>query len=260
MRLSQLKVRLTEFEDKNWFPARLRMFMTDYIRATIEFWRPYHCVFPVVSSWLQRYQQKELVDLCSGSGGPLLAFLNWQSNPEFIALLTDKFPPPEPQLPPSATYHPTSVDAMRPRDIPPCARTLFTALHHFDAPEVLRLLRTACKDRVPIAAFEVTSLHPMSLLMIAITPVLVLLLTPLLVWENREYCWSRLLLTYVVPLVPFFVTVDGIISCLNSHSVASLKRITKRLPEYDWQIERRFGKLGLPILCLTGGPRALTQI
>ncbi len=283
--------------------------MTDYIRAALEIWKPYHPIFKKLDNFLAVNKQTQIIDLCSGSGGPILAFTAQTNSRVRQVFLSDKFPPSNsinylthtkdpPQkksaryfrakrespfksiisekndilanktaLQSSVSYLPQPVDILRYQpssmltsdisfNIPFGTRTMFTALHHFSAPQVYRLFRNiALKDRMPLASFEVTSKHPISFLMIAITPVLVFFLTPLLLWRYKERRISRFILTYCLPVVPLFVTLDGLISCMNSHSNNSLKKLTSRIPEYDWTIGVERGAWLLPIQYIFGSPR-----
>ncbi|MEO8900970.1 MAG: class I SAM-dependent methyltransferase, partial [Polyangiaceae bacterium] len=75
---------------------------------------------------------------------------------------------------------------------------------------------------------------------------------------------SRLLLTYVVPVVPLCTWWDGVVSCLRAYSPEELQRLVASLPEnnYVWDI----GRLPVPgaptsLIYLIGypGARAVTS-
>lgn len=66
-----------------------------------------------------------------------------------------------------------------------------------------------------------------------LTPLVVLLVTPFL----RPFRWSRLALTYLLPLIPLVVVFDGIVSCLRTYTVAELEELARSFEGsgYDWQ-------------------------
>jgi hypothetical protein len=87
-----------------------------------------------------------------------------------------------------------------------------------------------------------------------LTPVLVVLATPFI----RPFTWSRLLWTYLVPLVPLTCCWDGIISQLRARSVEELNALARdpALATHHW----RTGKVRLPhspahLTYLIGHPR-----
>jgi hypothetical protein len=85
-------------------------------------------------------------------------------------------------------------------------------------------------------------------------PFFVLLHTP----KIRPFRWSRLLLTYLLPVVPLLVMVDGIISCLRSYTTEELTAMTASLTgaPYEWEI-RQLGspRSPFPIISVIGCPK-----
>ena len=47
--------------------------------------------------------------------------------------------------------------------------------------------------------------------------------------------WSRLLLTYLLPLIPLVVLWDGWVSCVRTRTPAELLALTEQFPEYEWR-------------------------
>ena len=62
-------------------------------------------------------------------------------------------------------------------------------------------------------------------------PVFAWLLTP----RMRPFRWSRLLLTYLLPVIPLVVLWDGLVSCLRTRTPEELLALTSSFPHYDWQ-------------------------
>jgi len=79
--------------------------------------------------------------------------------------------------------------------------------------------------------------------------------TPLI----RPFRWSRLLCTYVLPIIPLVLLFDGVVSCLRTYSPLELREMIKKLPgsEYQWKVGEYSKASGqVPITYLIGYPRA----
>lgn len=90
-------------------------------------------------------------------------------------------------------------------------------------------------------------------------PFFVLLHTP----KIRPFYWSRLFLTYLLPVIPLVVMIDGIVSCLRSYTTEELVEMTGSLTgaHYDWEI-RKLGSPSspLPIIYAIGFPSPVREL
>ena len=95
------RLHLIELEDQRWFPAQLRNLGTDFIRFVAERFGMFRPVIPRFKEALIYARSDEVLDLCSGGGGPvaqvseLLEEMGWPVR----FTLTDKYPN---LLPPSS--------------------------------------------------------------------------------------------------------------------------------------------------------------
>jgi hypothetical protein len=88
-------------------------------------------------------------------------------------------------------------------------RTMFTFLHHFSPQVARRMLADAFHRRTGICVFEFTERAPGPVFgSLLPAPLMVLLPTP----RIRPLTLSRLLFTYLVPVVPLTVTWDAVAS------------------------------------------------
>lgn len=280
---------LVELHDHPRFPAFLRNLVTDALQALWQFGNSYGAILPRLSRSLARAAATEILDLCSGGGGPWLRLSRELGRVHPLPLricLTDKYPnreafeqaqlrslpepPPGPRTPqtPQIASIPCSVDA---RNVPSALagfRTIFSSFHHFGPSEARDILSNAVASRRGIAIFEVARLSPRTMLVLCFTPLLVLLLTPFI----RPFRWSRLFWTYILPVVPFVIWYDGWISCLRAYPVAELDEMIRDLDRtphtalqprsqaasaeatpYTWELgEERTGIL--PVTYLIGYP------
>ena len=115
-------------------------------------------------------------------------------------------------------------------------RTIFTAFQHFPPHEARSILQDAISKNQGIGIFEFTGREPLTLLLTFLAPLYVLILTPFI----RPFSWGRLLLTYVIPVIPFVVAFDGIVSCLRTYSPAEMRQLipTISTSHYEWDIGR----------------------
>jgi hypothetical protein len=75
----------------------------------------------------------------------------------------------------------------------------------------------------------------------------------------RPFRWSRLFWTYVIPIVPFVVLFDGVVSCLRTYRPRELREIIGKLTgsEYEWKVGEYLGmQNSMSITYLIGYPRA----
>jgi hypothetical protein len=86
-----------------------------------------------------------------------------------------------------------------------------------------------------------------------LVPLMVLLVTPFI----RPFRWSRLVWTYLIPVVPLVSLFDGLVSCLRTYSVQELRDLTEGLGanNYQWDIGELKSTVGpIPITYLIGVP------
>ena len=113
---------------------------------------------------------------------------------------------------------------------------MFSSFHHFRATDARKVLANAVERRKGIAIFEMARREPKIILAICFIPFLILFLT----LRIRPFRWSRLLWTYGVPIVPFVLWFDGLMSCLCSDSHEELGELVQSLPEenYRWAMRQ----------------------
>lgn len=257
------RVHAFELEDQPWLPRFLRNYATDFLQFVVELGDSYAPAVPLLRRGLDVCGTDRVVDLGSGGGGPwpgLLARVRGDGLPVRV-LLTDLYPSREAgervrrAAVDGLEYHPEPVDAMRiPAELDGF-RTLFTALHHFRPAEVRAILADTARSRQGFGAFELTERSVRGVLATALSPLLVLLLTPWL----RPFRPSRLFWTYVVPAVPLVVLWDGLVSCLRTYTPGELRTLAESLGAdgYVWEAGSVRGRAPVPVTYLFGRPVTL---
>ncbi|HEX6372163.1 MAG TPA: hypothetical protein VF006_24815 [Longimicrobium sp.] len=254
------RLHLLEIEDQPWCPAFLRDAATDFLQFMIVATDTYAPAVPHLRSALDRAGTRRVVDLCSGGGGPwpgLLAHLDTPEAPVEVRL-TDRYPNREAferaveRTRGRLAFHPEPVDAAALPAGLTGFRTLFTAFHHFPPQAARAILGDAVRAGQGIGIFEATQRSAPSLLATALSPLVVLAVTPFI----RPFRWSRLLWTYLIPLVPLLVLFDGLVSCLRTYTARELRGMADSLdaPGYTWEIGEAKGRGPVPVTYLLGIP------
>jgi hypothetical protein len=258
------RLHLLEIEDQPWCPVSIRDALTDLLQFALNLGNTYACVVPRLRRALEHAGTHHIVDLCSGAGGPWLGILRaFEENEKFPVrvCLTDRYPNIKglerikKASNSKISYRRDSIDAS---DIPvelKGFRTLFTSFHHFRPEDAKKILRNAVQNRQGIGVFEVARRHPFALLGLLLLTPSVFLMTPFI----RPFRWSRLLWTYLIPIVPILTLFDGVVSCLRAYTPAELRHFTEELAgsDYVWEIgeESIYRELSLvPITYLIGCP------
>ena len=234
--------RLFELEDQAWFPRSIRDAGTDHMRIMWEL-GAYQPVVGRLKEALVATGSRTIVDLCSGGGGPVVAVQRAleQAGLAVDVTLTDRHPSTgafqyaRERSGGRIRFIDQPVDAAAVPEHLKGFRTMFAALHHFSPEAVRRTLQDAVAKRQPIAIFDMTrGTPPPPSMAILGNPLGVLLATPFV----RPFRWSRLLWTYLVPIVPLYITWDALVSGLRLYSVRDLQGLVASLRgnEYVWQV------------------------
>jgi len=263
--------RFFEFHDQKWFPKSLRDGVTDALQFVLSLCGIYRPIVPLLNKAVEATGAARIVDICSGGGGPWLWLyrslqvsngrnINGQS---IEVCLTDKYPNiaafenARRKTGGRITFYRGFVDAASlPRELSGF-RTLFTSFHHFTPDEAIAILQNAADDGQGIGVFEAAKRDPLTILLTALMPLAGFLTAPF----ARPFRISRLFWTYVIPVIPFVLFFDGVVSCLRSYSQKELSLLAAQVEagNYVWQIGEQFGGLA-PITFLIGYPGAANII
>jgi hypothetical protein len=246
-----------EWEDQKWFPHLLRGYMTDFLNFTMNLtsW-PFEGVIRKLQQTLERAGTRHIIDLCSGSGGPIPIFVRRirEQGLEVKATLTDYYPnigkfEQINRENPGISYLAESVDASAVPSRLHGLRTIFNGFHHLEPFRARNVLQDAMQAKQPIAIFEFMDRTPAAFFSLAFMIATIPVLTPFM----RPFQLSRLILTYPIPAIPFFCFWDGLVSCFRIYSEDELRELVSDLndPDYAWEI----GKVPL-----NGGAGAATYI
>lgn len=244
-------MRLFEFGDQPWLPSVLREGEVAYLAAAYK-------LAPLARTWvscmvaaLQPGRSIQILDLCSGAGGPVEQVLQElrRHGTQVSITLSDLYPGASATPDPCVSWHNAPIDA---RCVPPQltgVRTMFTAFHHFEPRDARSILENAFQRRLPICIFEGGSGTFAGVASMLLVPFTVLALMPFV----RPLRWKYLLFTYLIPVLPLMVCWDGVVSMLRTYSPEQMQELVRdfQTPDYVWEIGRlRVPRLpgGLPYL------------
>jgi hypothetical protein len=254
------RVQFIEFHEQPWFPSSLRDGVTDALQFGFHLLKAYAPIAPLLQSALDSTRSRSIVDMCSGGGGPWLDLSRkLQADPPGLHIwLTDKYPnlsaienvraASENQI----TFYPGSVEAMKVPGELKGFRTMFTSFHHFSPEEARAILQNAVDARESIGIFEIARRVPSTIGLVFAFALMLFVCTP---WIC-PFRWSRLLWTYLVPIIPLVLLFDGVVSCLRAYRPRELRELVEELTAsgYRWEIgELSTGKT--PVTYLVGCPR-----
>jgi len=240
------RIHLFEFTDLTWYPTTFRRIQTDYLQFAATRGAGHHNLVPLFRKALQHAGTSEILDLCSGGMGPWPRLRQQlkQAGLELNVTLSDKFPTSQVFQARSTSTHDgisylaESVDAL---DVPvhlKGMRTMFEGFHHFEPENARLVLQDVQQKRVAIGIFEASLKPPLAPFIFLLSPLMTLLgylfATPFI----RPFSWSRLLWTYLVPIVPLSTCWDGLVSFLRTYSQKELRELVQPLQQgdYHWEI------------------------
>lgn len=257
-----MKIRGFEFEDQPWFPEIIRDGMTDYLRFLFHSFKLYQPVLPLLKDALVKTNTTEILDLCSGSGGAMESIYknlkNTFSNNIQITL-SDLFPN---LIIYQRLHHLTHggisyiVQPIDASEVPSelnAFRTLFSGFHHFEPKKATAVLKDAVDARMGIGIFDGGDRSlAMILLLIIVHPVLLCLCTPFL----KPFRISRLLFTYLIPVIPFCTIWDGVFSISRLYHPEEMLQMANQADSehFTWISGKVKNYFGLSIAYLIGFP------
>lgn len=209
---------------------------------------------PLIYKALKYSETQNIVDLCSGSGGPmykLYEILKDKYEIKNLSLIfTDLYP--DFKLAYKINYSKSSqltyiTQPVNATDIDPSlkgVRTIVSSFHHMK-PEIARhILEDAKQNRQPICIFEISDNSAPYLIRwigLPINFLMTFFITPL----ARPLTWQQLIFTYLIPIIPLCFAWDGAVSNARTYSIGDLDILLDGLESdfYKWEKGTISGKI-----------------
>jgi hypothetical protein len=240
------RIHLFEFEDFAWFPEWLRRCMTRLIIVMHKLLGTSKKVAGLLAKVLKKSESSTILDLCSGSGGPMPDVLeilcDKHGMPNISLVLTDLYPDTETakfynsQCGDNINYRTIPVDVTQLDGQIDGLRTMVGSFHHLKPQEARKLLTTFQESAKPVCIFEVSdNSTPMALWLIAfpINFIMTLFITPIV----RPMTWQQLVFTYLIPIIPICFAWDGAVSNARTYTLNDLDELLDGIASdnYMWE-------------------------
>lgn len=258
------RIQFFEVGDLAWCPASVRHAITDYLQHAQNVFHPYLAIVPLLHRALGRAGAARIVDLCSGAAGSWLHLLPAlrEAGSNVRVQMTDKYLNRPAlghacaQLPDRLSFFPQPVDATAMPESLDGFRTVFSAFHHFPTDQARAILADAVRHGQGIGIFEFTQRSYLGLRRAAAIFPFVIFWAP----RIRPFRWSRLLLTWLLPVMAPIVTFESLVSSLRTYTPAELLALAKAAdPEGSWEWEAGevpVEKSTVPVTYLLGYPKS----
>jgi hypothetical protein len=257
-----IRLHLFEFEDQPWFPHIFRQGMLDFLRFMISKLGAYGPAIPLLEELLRRSGQTHFTDICSGAGGGIEGVqeaLSQRIGQPVRVTLSDLYPNLgayeylQAQSDGLIDFIASPVDATA---VPPQitgVRTIFSSFHHFRPRQAVAILQDAADKRAPIGIFEGSGKSWLELLIFLLTfPIIILVVTPFI----RPFKLSRLIFTYLIPVIPLGILWDGAVSLFRIYNPKMLDELVAQVqaPGYTWRSGKIGSVPGKQVIYLVGYP------
>lgn len=235
-----MRVHLFEWGDMKWFPSFMRKGITDYLWYCWCKEGLYKPITPKLTELLRAVESRRIIDLCSGASGPLVPIqrdLKTRENLSVRVTMTDLYPSLEAfenrakEAGSDFDFIAEPVDAL---DLPrehEGIRTMFSAFHHFKPESAKAILRDAVRKRQPIAIFEHTERTLANIIVVSRWTLFKIFF---ITRYFRPLPVSRIIFTYLIPLIPLCLWWDAVVSCLRTYTPSELLELTQDVADEDY--------------------------
>lgn len=245
------RIQLFEFEDFEWFPGVIRIGATNLIVVLHKIMGTAEVISELIFDIKQTYEFTQVVDLGSGSGGPMPDAINRVNekykNQPINLILTDLHPNPDfvaeinKRKLPNTEYYGTSVDATNISEAPEGLKTMIASFHHMNPEIAKKILQSAKNNKEPILIYEIAKNTVPLLLWVLFLPIsliIMLLMSLLLTPFVRPLKFSQLLFTYLIPLIPLVFAWDGQASLMRTYTFKDIESLIGQMEDddYKWTI------------------------
>ena len=246
------RIQLFEFEDLHWVPNAIRTGATNLIVVFHKMLGTVDVLSHLIAEIKEKVSFNQIVDLGSGSGGPMIDLLqalktNHPAQPLNL-ILSDLYPNPSIADKinklniEGLNYRLESTDAANIQSVPKGLKTMVGSFHHMNPGVARKILKSAETSKEPILIYELAKnniptllwwiLLPVSLLILF---VMALIMTPFV----KNLTWRQVLFTYLIPVIPIVYAWDGQASLVRTYTFDDVKSLIGDYneEEYAWEIK-----------------------
>ncbi|MFK7824585.1 MAG: hypothetical protein AB8G05_10530 [Oligoflexales bacterium] len=248
------RIHFFELLDLSGWPDIFRRGCTSYLQWITNKLNIFYIAPAIILKTLKTCKATKILDLGSGAGGPWFSLYKkvHSKNSDCKIILSDKYPNSEgisrvQELKnPNFVYEEESVDALCVQIQEPLVRTQFFAFHHFKPADAKVFLLDGIKNSQGILIFDGSARDKWKGI---ISSPLILLMTLLSSPFWKPFRKENIVFS-LIPIIPFAIMFDGIVSYLRFYSKKELEEIVAEIDstgKYQWKIEDVRTKFG----CIT---------
>lgn len=224
-----------EFCDQYWVKGIIREAFMDCLEAIYRAYGPYKKHFPSLIS--EARSRGTIVDLATGNAAPVISFLEFlkkenqsESIENLKVIATDLHPHLQTWADlekkyPYFSFRGTAFDAVNQAENIPCVYTMFSAFHHFNEDDAIRIISSKLSENSDLIIFEMTPRdHSTNYIWLPFS-IPFLMLSSLF---SKKIKLSKILLSIILPIVPLMVVFDGLISNLRTYTKSELENMAEK--------------------------------
>lgn len=215
----------------------------------------------ILAKGLKKTKSNKILDMCSGSGGPMLDVAKTLKEKHGVSdlqlTLSDLYPNDHAAAQinngddSSVSYITSPVDATDIHTDKDGMRTMVCSMHHMRPETAKAILKDAKDAKRPICIYEISdNAFPIWIwwVSIPITFIMTFFITPLV----RPMSWQQVVFTYIIPVLPLFIAWDGAVSNARTYTLKDWDIILEDLQsdDYTWEKDTVKGKGGNKIYLL----------
>ena len=220
-----------ELADMRWCPQVLRDGEMDFLAFFTVFSGFREPAYRSIARMIEVTGEDRVVELCAGSGFGGLKMLGRLAElarrPSLELLMTDLRPSriwPKIEALGGKALSFRVVEALQALREERGVFVMFAALHHLSPDEIASLVRSAAENGTPLVSVDYFQRGRLvDLLPLLAGPLLMVLTAPLVF----PFSVKRLVLTWIVPVLPVLLLVDTLLTIQRSYRVDELKRIVE---------------------------------
>ncbi|TAI48776.1 hypothetical protein [Flagellimonas allohymeniacidonis] len=244
------RIELFEFEDFNWLPKVVRNGATGLIKVLHSMMGTSEVIAQLILKTKQKSDFDQIIDLGSGSGGPMLdviTLLNEKREEPLRLILTDLHPNAEiishlkEKNLSHLSYHEAPVDASNLSVAPAGLKTMIASFHHMSPKTAQNILQSAEKSNESILIYELAKNNVPLLVWVLLLPISLLVLM-LMTWGMTPFVknlsFKQVIFTYLIPLIPLVYAWDGQASLMRTYTFKDIEQLlgSDKSKNYKWSI------------------------
>lgn len=245
------RLELFEFEDFNGLPKVIRTGVTNLIAVLHKKMGTAEVLAALVHEVFNKFHFTQIIDLGSGSGGPMPDVIqtlkNQSATINLRLLLSDTNPHPDvvkrinEQELDYMKYHVDAIDARKLENLPDGLLTMVASFHHMDPQTAKTILKGAQEEGRAILIYEIAKNNVPILLWWLLLPmslIILILMTWIMTPFVRPLTFKQIFFTYVIPIIPLVYAWDGQASLMRTYTFEDINALLAdfKSDDYCWEV------------------------